>query len=120
MNGQHYSRLPKNPHNVDSACLLIATDKALNIFGHNTIDWVLQQGGSKDTIIFIFGISKKAPIPYIEGVFLNPKGRGFHPTWGIEQLFNEIREGSWEVIPAEEVIQSWTAKVERLMNKGKV
>lgn len=120
MNGQNYAQIPENPHKVGAACLLIATDKALNIFGHNTIDWVKQQGGDEDTIIFIFGVSLKSPRPYIEGVFLNSNGRGFHPTWGIEQLFNEIREGSWDVIPTEEVIQSWTAKVERLMNKGKV
>ncbi|MDF1662426.1 MAG: hypothetical protein P1V97_11685, partial [Planctomycetota bacterium] len=83
MNGQNYRHIPENPHKVGAACLLVATDKAQNIFGHNTIDWVKQQGGDKDTVIFIFGISKKSPSPYIEGVFLNSKGRGFHPTWGI-------------------------------------
>ena len=119
MNGQDYSRIPQNSFEVDAGSILIATDKALNIFGQNTIDWVIQQGGHQDTIIFLFGISKKSPLHYIEGVFLNPDGRGFHPTWGVEQLFNEIREGSWDVVPTDKVIQSWTSKVERLMNKRK-
>jgi hypothetical protein len=97
---------------------LIATEKALNIFGHSTVDWVREQGGHKDTIIFILGVHIKGPLPYIEGVFLNPTGVGFHPTWGIEQLIREVREGSWTVIPTETVLESWATKVERLMNKS--
>jgi hypothetical protein len=117
MKGSHYTHIPSNEHELSAGSILIPTEKSLNIFGYTTLDWILDQGGHKDTVIFVFGVNNQGPHTYIEAVFLNPDEPGFHPTWGVQQLMAEIERGSWTVIPTETVLESWATKVETLMNR---
>ncbi|MBI3724519.1 hypothetical protein HY251_11280 [bacterium] len=120
---EDYEEIPENRHKISAGTLLLATKKPIVPGGGTSLDFVLQQGGDEDTLIFMLGAREaKGPlgltVEFLEGIFLTKDGQGFHPTWGFDQLLREVDRGGWQVIPTTEVVVSWSRKVEERMNKG--
>ena len=120
---EDYSHVPANRHDVAAGAILLPTEKVITLAGNSSLGFVREQGGDSETIVFVLGLREArgplgVPIEFLEGIFLSEKGRGFHPTWGLEQLLREIDLGGWRVIPVPEVLARWTKKVEDRMNKG--
>ena len=120
---QDYVQLPENRHGVSAGAVLIPTDVSITTGGGSSCDFVEQQGGDEDTFIFIFGLREArgpggATVDFVEGVFLTGEGPGFRPTWGLEQLLREIDLDGWRVVKTDEVLRTWTRRVEERMNKG--
>jgi hypothetical protein len=120
---QDYSQLPENRHGVSAGTVLLPTEVSITTGGGSSRDFVEQQGGDADTFIFVFGLREaRGPlgtmVDFIEGVFLTAEGPGFRPTWGLEQLLREIDLDGWRVVKTDEVLKSWTRRIEERMNKG--
>ena len=118
---QDYREIPRNKHGVSAGSLLLPTETKITGTG-TSLDFVKQQGGDTDTLIFLFGLRQaRSPLgfsaEFLEGIFLTDEGPGFRPTWGFEQLMREIDLGGWRVIPTPEVLLSWCERIERRMNK---
>jgi|SRR5579871_5255442 len=121
--GEDFQEIPENRHAISAGTVLLATKKPIVPGGGTSLDFVLQQGGDDDTIIFILGVREAPgilglPIQFIEGIFLTEQGQGFHPTWGHDQLLGEVDRGGWTVVPTAEVLKSWTKKIEERMDRG--
>lgn len=118
MKGDAFLEIPENPFGLSAGAVLEATEDPLTANGGSSLDFVIEQGGGRDTIIFLFGIRRDvAPLQIIEGVFLNEGGRGFHPTWGFFQLLAEVRAGGWTVIPRDEALAQRREMIELRMNR---
>jgi hypothetical protein len=122
---QDYRDLPENRHALGAGTVLLPTEEPITGGGATSLEFVLEQGGSRDTFIFLFGLREARAqdgrrVAFVEGVFLNEEGPGFHATWGVEQLVAEVDLGGWKVVPTREVLASptWIARIEERMNNG--
>ena len=106
-----YHEIPANPHGVAAGALLLPTETPIVAGGGTSLEFVVDQGGCDSTLIFLLGMRVvHLPLPpggteILEGIFLNPDGPGFHPTWAFEQLMRETASGGWRVIPTDEVLE---------------
>lgn len=120
-----FTQIPENRHDVQAGSLLFATETPITLGGGTSRAFVKDQGGDDSTFVFLLGQRQARgplgiPVTFVEGVFLLENGRGFHPTWGLEQLLREIDAGGWRVVTTPEVLGNWTGKVEARMNRGDV
>lgn len=114
---REYHEVPANPHGISAGALLLPTEQPIVAAG-SSLDFVLEQGGDEDTFIFLFGMRRAlVGVDVLEGVFLSERGPGFRPSWGLQQLMRETELGGWFVVPATEVLRSWTGRVEERMNR---
>lgn len=118
---REYSEIATNPHGIAAGSLLLPTRVPIVMGGGTSLDFVLEQGGSEETFVFMLGArgigTPLGKVQVLEGVFLDPGGPGFHPTWDLHQLMREVAAGGWKVIPTAEVLASdWVARVEQRMN----
>jgi len=115
--GQDFLEVPPNDLGLTSGAILLPTTQALTLGGGTSLDFVIGQGGDKDTFVFLLGLSTELkPFRVIEGVFLSAEGPGFRATWGTEQLALEVTRGGWTVIPKDLVLADWVERVEARMN----
>jgi hypothetical protein len=120
---QDYHELPANRHAVAAGSILLPTDREIAGAGGSSLDFVTQQGGNASTFIFVLGVRQaRGPeetiVEFVEGIFLSDAGSGFRPTWGVDQLLNEIDLGGWKVVPTGEMLERWATTVEERMNRG--
>lgn len=116
-----FSEIARNPHDVGAGSLLLPTRVPIVKGGATSLDFVREQGGCDDTFVFMLGArgigTPLGKVQVLEGVFLNPDGPGFHPTWDFHQLMREVDAGGWTVITTERVLASeWVRRVEQRMN----
>lgn len=116
----HYRDLPANRHSIGAGALLLPTKTPIIVGGATSLDFVVEQGGSADTVVLVFGVRRVetlgGALDVVEGVFLDEDGPGFHPTWDVEQLLAEVDRGGWTVIPTDVVLREWRERVEERMN----
>ncbi len=125
MRPQDYSEIPENRYGIAAGTVLIPTDLPITGEGVSSMDFVIEQGGNRDTFIFLLGVREArsasgAKVSFIEGIFLSERGRGFHATWGVEQLVAEVDLGGWRVVTTREVLANapWIRRIEDRMNRG--
>lgn len=115
--GQEYCQVPLNPNNIKAGSLLFATHEAITLDGHSSVDFLERNGGDQNTIIFVLGVARGyLPHIIVEGIFLNDDGPGFHPTWDIDQLCNEIERGAWDHVEVLGMDKHWKSRVEDRFN----
>jgi hypothetical protein len=121
VDSSRYREIPENPHQIRAGAVLLPTAAPIVAGGGTSFEFIHAQGGDDETFVLMLGERMVGDLlggelEVLEGVFLSPKGPGFHPTWDFHQLMRETDLGGWTVVPVSSVLTEWVDRVETRMN----